>query len=115
MNVIQYCVGLPTTKEHFFHFLENLRNQIYKSRGQGNFIPVHVVKVYVGKRSTAPLIPNLDTSWKSVVKFTHRPLYRQWNGSTTRSMRGLTDLRPGEHVEENWIIFYSCRETIPIP
>jgi hypothetical protein len=44
--------------------------------GEGKVSPVNIVKAYRGSRSISPLILNLHTSWKWVVSFTPRPLYR---------------------------------------
>jgi hypothetical protein len=32
--------------------------------GKGKVVPVHIIKAYMGKGGTAPLIPNLNTRWK---------------------------------------------------
>jgi hypothetical protein len=37
--------------------------------------PVHAMKAYWGNKGTAPVIPNLDTSWMWVVNFTLRPVF----------------------------------------
>jgi len=38
-------------------------------------VPVHAMKAYRGNGVTDPLIPKLDTNWRSVVSSTLRPLY----------------------------------------
>jgi hypothetical protein len=37
-----------------------------------NAVPVDAMKTYAGTRDIAPLIPNPDTIWRRVVKFTAR-------------------------------------------
>jgi hypothetical protein len=43
--------------------------------GEGQVIPVHIMKVYRERRGIAPLILNLRTRWRHM--FTHQLLYRQ--------------------------------------
>jgi hypothetical protein len=43
--------------------------------GEYKFVPVHSMKAHKGNRSIAPTIFNLGTRSRSVVKFTHRPIY----------------------------------------
>jgi len=41
----------------------------------GEYVPVHAMKAYVNSKSIAPLILNLSTRWRWVVKFTPWLLY----------------------------------------
>lgn len=45
-------------------------------KGKRTVFPVHAMKAYTGVEIT-PLMINTDTKWRSVVSFTHKPLYPQ--------------------------------------
>ena len=42
---------------------------------KGEVVRVHAMKAYRGIRGIDPLILNLGTRWRSVVRFTSRPFY----------------------------------------
>ena len=43
-----------------------------------NVVPIHVMKAYRRRSGIAPLVPNLNTTWRSVANFTSQLLYSQW-------------------------------------
>jgi hypothetical protein len=47
--------------------------QSYKLWSKGKFVPADAIKPCRRSRGIAPLIPNFENSWRSVVNFTHRP------------------------------------------
>jgi len=70
-----------------FHILSSCgQNKIPLCYGKGKFVPVSkqiIIKVYDGFISKATRIFNLGIIWKSVVRFTFRPLY-SWRGRSLR-------------------------------
>lgn len=53
---------------------------IQHHKGKGKVIPVHTMKVYNGRRGTAPHIRNLPARWRWVVNITLQRLYA-WEGT----------------------------------
>ena len=70
---------------------------------EGNIFPVRVVAVYTGSGRTAPLILNLGTRLRWVVRVMPQPLYPQW-----KCRWGWMDSRAGLDILEDRIMFCLC-------
>ena len=57
------------------NYREGLMFLYCKVKGKGKVVPFYSTKTYRGSWGIAPLIFNLGTRWRWVVKFTFRPLY----------------------------------------
>jgi hypothetical protein len=57
------------------------RNSANASKKVTLQLAVYVVKAYMGRKCTAPLILNLDTQCRCVVSFKPRPLYPLGGGT----------------------------------
>jgi hypothetical protein len=77
-----------------------LYGEIITRTANTNKIAVHPMKVYTGSRDTDPYILNLNTRWRRVISFTHRPLYLERKPIVTIEIGSWVGLRAGLDVSE---------------
>jgi hypothetical protein len=103
--IISVCFPVKKLTNVFSMSFRLYNNARYK----GKVVPIHVMWAYRESRSIAPLILNLDSSWRWVVSFTTHSLYPQeiYRCSKNSMLDGLQSqswrLEEGKSLVPVWI------------